>query len=173
MDEITIHSVLHKTAAGQAAIKLHDRSLPPKVRTLLIMVDGAKSLKDLSPLAPDPVALVEMANSLLSAGLVEVDKTRSIKPAAPVSAPAPLQAAAAPAAAGAPMPPRDLKSTAMKASRALQDLLGPSADPLCLQIERCKTMDELVARIYAIQPVVASMRSPQKAEAFVQAALAP
>jgi hypothetical protein len=58
-----------------------------------------------------------------------------------------------------------------KASRALENLLGPSSDVLCLQIEKCKSMAELVAKVQDLRAVVATLRSPKKADEFIAAAL--
>ena len=42
--------VFHKTALGQLEIGNSSRSLAPKIRRALILVDGAKSVADLAPM---------------------------------------------------------------------------------------------------------------------------
>jgi hypothetical protein len=168
--ELNITDVLRKTDAGLAAIKLSDRSLPQSARTLLIMSDGTKSLQDLSRFTPNPSQVIESAQILLDHGLVVVAATAAVKPPVTI-APAKVQPVIAPTA---PSPlvnsgAVDLKTTIRRATRALQDLLGPSADPLCMSIEKCKTVEELTTKVLALEPVVASMRSPQKAKEFIHA----
>jgi hypothetical protein len=65
----------------------------------------------------------------------------------------------------------DLKTTIRNATRALENLLGPTSEGLCLQIEKCKSMPELTAKINDLRGVVAQVRSAQKADEFVAAAL--
>ena len=54
MTDLDTHSVLRKTEAGVNAIKLRDRSLTPKSRMLLIVVDGHKSVGELTKARPGP-----------------------------------------------------------------------------------------------------------------------
>jgi hypothetical protein len=170
--ELNITDVLRKTDAGLAAIKHIDRSLPQSARTLLIMSDGTKSLQDLSRFTPNPSQVIESAQILLDHGLVVVAAATAAAVKPPVTiAPAKVQPVIAPTA---PSPlvnsgAIDLKTTIRKATRALQDMLGPSADPLCISIEKCKTVAELTTKVLALESVVASMRSPQKAKEFINA----
>ena len=73
--------------------------------------------------------------------------------------------------AAAAAQPQDLRSSTRRATKALEDLLGPACEPLALQLEKCKSMAELQAKILELRTVVASMRSEKKAEEFVAAAL--
>ncbi len=167
MAEISLTSILRKTEAGLVAIKQNDRSFPMKARSLLIMVDGVKTLQDLSRFSPDPNSAIDSANVLINAGFVDLVMTtptlsQSAKPLAQITAqPQSSQGTA----------PVDLKTSIRKVTRALQDMMGPSADNLCMQVEKCKNIQELTAKIYQLEPVVASMRSAQKAKEFVAAVL--
>lgn len=178
MSELTLASVLRKTEAGIVAFKSHDRNLTLQTRSLLIMVDGTKSLQDLARFSPSPDAVLVAATYLLDNQLVTISAlaVQAVsKPAVPGNA---LSSAAAPtpapAASLSPKPAEpagDLKTSIRKASRALEDLLGPSSEPLCLKIEKCKSMDEFATVVQSIRPVVASMRSESKAVEFVNRAL--
>ncbi|MNV90296.1 hypothetical protein D3C71_1846700 [compost metagenome] len=74
-------------------------------------------------------------------------------------------------AAASPAPPQDLRSSTRRATRALEDLLGPACEPLALQLEKCKSPAELEAKVLELRAIVASMRSEKKADEFVAAAL--
>lgn len=64
-----------------------------------------------------------------------------------------------------------LKVATQRATRLLENLLGPTCEPLCLQLEKCKSLDQFTAKVQDFRRVVASIRSEQKADEFVTAAL--
>jgi len=159
-------TVLKKTDQGIEAIKHRDRALAPRERTTLILVDGSKRLQDLAQACGSLDEALRIGQALVDLGLASVVSGG----AAP---PSPTTAASgdAPAAATAAAPPQDLRSSTRRATKALEDLLGPACEPLALQLEKCKSMAELQAKILELRTVVASMRSEKKAEEFVTAAL--
>ena len=53
MNDLDLASVLRKTAAGIDAIKLRERAVTPKMRMLLIMVDGVKTGAEVLKLVPN------------------------------------------------------------------------------------------------------------------------
>ena len=160
------HTVLKKTDQGIEAIKHRDRALAPRERTTLILVDGSKRLQDLAQACGSLDEALRIGQALVDLGLASVVSGGA-------AAPSPTAAAAgdAPAAAAAAAQPQDLRSSTRRATKALEDLLGPACEPLALQLEKCKSMAELQAKILELRAVVASMRSEKKAEEFVAAAL--
>lgn len=159
------HTVLKKTDQGIEAIKHRDRALAPRERTTLILVDGSKRLQDLAQACGSLDEALRIGQALVDLGLASVVSGGA-------AAPSPTAAAGdAPAAATAAAPPQDLRSSTRRATKALEDLLGPACEPLALQLEKCKSMAELQAKILELRAVVASMRSEKKAEEFVAAAL--
>lgn len=161
------HTVLKKTDQGIEAIKHRDRALAPRERTTLILVDGSKRLQDLAQACGSLDEALRIGQALVDLGLASVVSGGA-------AAPSPTAAAAAgdaPAAAAAAAQPQDLRSSTRRATKALEDLLGPACEPLALQLEKCKSMAELQAKILELRTVVASMRSEKKAEEFVAAAL--
>lgn len=161
------HTVLKKTDEGIEAIKHRDRALAPRERTTLILVDGSKRLQDLAQACGSLDEALRIGQALVDLGLASVVSGGA-------AAPSPTAAAAAgdaPAAAAAAAQPQDLRSSTRRATKALEDLLGPACEPLALQLEKCKSMAELQAKILELRTVVASMRSEKKAEDFVAAAL--
>ena len=160
------HTVLKKTDQGIEAIKHRDRALAPRERTTLILVDGSKRLQDLAQACGSLDEALRIGQALVDLGLALVVSGGAAPPS-----PATAAASDAPAAATAAAPPQDLRSSTRRATKALEDLLGPACEPLALQLEKCKSMAELQAKILELRAVVASMRSEKKAEEFVAAAL--
>lgn len=158
-----------KRSRASNAIKVRDRALAPKSRMLLILVDGTKTVSTLIKSLTDPDEGRQVLGELLDAGYVEV-----------MQAP---QAAAAPAAGantgrhcgvrhGArPLVRKRPPDAIRRATRLLENLLGPGSEPFCLQLEKCKSIDQFTARVLDIRRVVAGMRSQARADEFVAAAL--
>ncbi len=181
-------SVLKKTDAGLIAIKERDRSLVPRARTLLILVDGSKTAAQLAAMNTDAVQGTELLGQLFQAGFVALSgepttqaARRSVAPLAPAAAPsastAPSSAAPATSTAVAAAPPsqprpaRDMKTSVRSATRFLEGWLGPQSESFCLQLERCKTPAEFEAKVLEIKLLLASARSAKKAGEFSEAAL--
>lgn len=162
------HTVLKKTDQGIEAIKHRDRALAPRERTILILVDGSKRLQDLAQACGSLDEALRIGQALVDLGLASVVSGGAAPPSPTTAAAA---AGDAPAAATAAAPPQDLRSSTRRATKALEDLLGPACEPLALQLEKCKSMAELQTKILELRTVVASMRSEKKAEEFVAAAL--
>ncbi|MDZ7861900.1 hypothetical protein [Acidovorax sp.] len=160
-------TVLKKTDQGIEAIKHRDRALAPRERTILILVDGSKRLQDLAQACGSLDEALRIGQALVDLGTGIGGKPGGAAPPSPTTA----AASDAPAAATAAAPPQDLRSSTRRATKALEDLLGPACEPLALQLEKCKSMAELQAKILELRTVVASMRSEKKAEEFVATAL--
>lgn len=158
------HTVLKKTDQGIEAIKHRDRALPPRERTTLILVDGSKRLQDLAQACGSLDEALRIGQALVDLGLASVVSGA-------VAPPSPTHATTGNAPATAAAPVQDLRTSARRATKVLEDLLGPACEPLALQLEKCKSVAELEAKIQELRPVVASMRSEKKAEEFVAAAL--
>jgi hypothetical protein len=158
------HTVLKKTDQGIEAIKHRDRALPPRERTTLILVDGSKRLQDLAQACGSLDEALRIGQALVDLGLASVVSGA-------VAPPSPTHATTGNTPATAAPPVQDLRISARRATKVLEDLLGPACEPLALQLEKCKSVAELEAKIQELRPVVASMRSEKKAEEFVAAAL--
>lgn len=154
--------VVKKTEAGVKAIQTRDKALPPRQRTMLIMVDGVKPLQAYAQVSASLQEAMDILEALRSAGLIELVTppvlSNMVQPAAVPSRPAPA-------------PTMDIQADIRRATRVLEDLLGPACLPLALQLEKCKTKDELIAKIQEVRKAVAGMRSEKKADEFVVSAL--
>ena len=124
--------ILTKTAAGSNEIKSRARQLPPRLRGLLIMVDGARSVAQLRQAAAQLGAAADAVEALLQMGLVQ-----------------------SPEPAEAPAPSAEPRKAATEAERfrAAQkfmndtavDALGLRAFFFTLKLERCSSCDDLRA----------------------------
>lgn len=160
MNDLDLDTVLRKTPAGTEAIKTRDRALTPKMRMLLIMVDGSKTGAELLKAIASADDALQLLNELVVGGYAE--KTAITKPTVvPVAAQPPSAA-----------PDETLKISIRRATRLLEDMLGPNAVDLCLQLERCTSHAQLTAKITELARIVAAMRSERKAAEFLLAATA-
>jgi len=167
MTDLALTYLLRKTESGVNAIKVRDRAMGQKHRMLLILVDGAKPVGALVKSLANPDEARQVLGELLDSGYVEIVNA---PPPPPPQAPASVPSAAAEKVSGA-LTEAALPDAIRRATRLLENLLGPGSEPLCLQLEKCKSIDQFTARILEIRRVVAGMRSETKAAEFVAAAL--
>jgi hypothetical protein len=156
-NDVNPTDIAKKTEAGVKAIQTRDKALSARQRTLLIMVDGVKPLQALSQVCANLQEAMDLLDSLHAFGFIEF-----IAPPTPTAVVRPT---------AVPLAPVDIRPDIRRATRALEDLLGPACEPLALQLEKCKTKEELIAKIQTIRQVVAGMRSEKKADEFVATAL--
>lgn len=151
--------VYHKSAKGSEAIATRQHGLSPKLRSILILIDGKRGFDELAKLSSALGDTEQLLGQLLEQGFVE-----------PVAAPA------APAAPGAPGPGKSRATPAARgpslidaqryASRRLFDLLGPSSEPACLRIEAARNAQDLLSAIKLAEIMVNDVRSGKVAAEF-------
>lgn len=146
---------LRKTPAGQAEVTSKAHALPQRARSLLIMIDGKRTLDDLRAMLGPQVD--EAVKLLIDQGLVEGSVAAAPPAPTSVSAPVPLAA-----------PAVDVVTLRREAARAVTDALGPMADALAMRIERTKTAEELQAALRLAAQALADAAPRAKAEAFRQ-----
>jgi hypothetical protein len=131
-----------KTSAGTEEVKARSRQLPQRLRTMLIMVDGMRTVAQLREAAATLAVPGDFLATLLEQGLIEARLSRSAARAAAKAA------AAEPATA--PMP-AEVELTEPERFRAAQkfmndsvvDALGLRAFFFTLKIEKASTCDDL------------------------------
>jgi hypothetical protein len=159
-------SVYRKSTEGAAALARRDPSLTPRLRSLLILVDGKRSTEELVRMAPTGTETEALLAHLESAGMLER--------AFATTEPAPLrEIAQTPAPAeGSPAPIQTrtvpLAQAQRAAARRLTDLLGPEAETLCLRIESARTAQDLAALLQRAEAMVRSARGADAATAFTR-----
>lgn len=147
-------SIFRKSAKGATEIETRAHRLVPRLRAMLILVDGKRSDIELAQLMAPHAA--DTLAALLEQGFVEpVDVPTSAVAAASPGTPAP-------AAALAP----SFDTTRRVVVRALNDAIGPAAETLALRMERTHNLDELRALLPLAVQAVGNMRGRSAAEAF-------
>lgn len=122
--------VYHKSAKGTEAIATRQHGLTPKLRSMLILIDGKRGFEELGKLSHLLGDTEQLLGRLLDQGFIEPSAT----PAS--SAPAPLAAAQA-------HHPVSLTEAQRFAVRRLTDIMGPNAEELCLRIEAARNVHDL------------------------------
>lgn len=150
-------TIYRKTAKGQAEIETRAHRLPPRLRGALIMVDGQRSIDDLTKLVPgDAEATLQQ---LLVDGFIDVFAVLADRPPAPAPAPTP---APAPAKSGG-----SIETTKRDAVRYLNDKLGPAGEGVAIKIERAKSMAELQPLLAQAAQVLHSFGGSSTSEPFI------
>jgi hypothetical protein len=149
--------VYRKSAKGTEAIATRQHGLGPKLRSLLILVDGKRGFDELARLAQVLGDTEELLGQLLDQGCIEpaAELVTTLATAA-ASAPAPLADAA----------PIKLIDAQRFVSRRLTDLLGPNAEELCLRIEAARNLKDFQAAVGRAEGMLRQYKSAQTAAEF-------
>lgn len=148
--------IYRKTAKGSEEISTRRNGLSPRLRNVLLLADGRRTLGELRQLVPQ---CEEALAVLAEQGFVET--------AAAAPAPAPARSST-PARAPAPAPAADLPALQREMVRSLTDLAGPAAEPLALRIERTRSLQELAALVEPGGHLVAQLRGREAAAGWVR-----
>ncbi len=124
-------AILSKTELGRNAIAQRLPELPPRLRPLLIMVDGKRTLAELEKIA-EAVGGMASIDVLVDLGMVEADAG-----SAPPSGVAEAPAVVAPSAAPAGGPVLSLAEAREQLADYFEAQLGPSAQMLAIQLRAC------------------------------------
>lgn len=161
--------IYSKTESGLNAIKDRSSGLTPRQRAVLIMCDAKR---DSEEVLKNTAGLGVTGNDLQI--LVSMHMLVDISPAAVPPTAAPVGSIGASTAAKLPpqtsrsVSPEELKILIRRATKELENLLGPSCEPISLKLEKSKTYDEYAIKIHDIRRVLSSIRSEKVAEEFVQ-----
>lgn len=153
-------AIYHKTAKGAEAISNRQSGLAPRLRSLLIMVDGKRSYAELAVIATalgDPERLGELESEGLMEPLAAEEKTL----------PAPLAPDTSGEAAPAVHRAANLAQARLFTSHLLEHMLGPMAEPMCIKIEETRNLADFVAVVKRAREIVREARGIAEAEHFV------
>ncbi len=162
-----IKAVWRKTPKGQDAIARRAGGLSPRLRSVLIMVDGKRPTADFDQLAAGLGSPEALLSQLASGGFIE-----AVLPGWSGPLPqAPTFSALTRSNPGPATEPLGLSLTDTKrfAVRQLTDLMGPTAEPLCLRIESAKTAGDLVEHLRRARVVLRDARGELAAQRFENA----
>ena len=153
-------TLYRKTAKGQTEIETRVLRLMPRLRTVLILVDGRRSDNELAKLIPGDA--VESFQALLRDGFIEV---LSVIEERSAQRPPPPHDPTEPGAL-AQLNPRALERHRRDAVRALTDQVGPMAEAVAMRIEKCHEWSELVPALALAQQIIANTRGKEAAAEF-------
>ncbi len=158
--------IFRKTAKGLSEIETRAHRLTPRVRSLLILVDGKRDAEDLRTLVPQQAD--EMLATLLQQEFIEAvgETVRGSPPAAAPLAAGPKSDADSGVPTAPPAPPVNIDGVRRSLVRLLNDELGPAAESLAMRIERTRTADELRPLMAQAVGLVGSARGRAAGEAF-------
>lgn len=155
--------IYRKTAKGLAEIETRVYKLAPRLRSVLIMVDGKRSDDELAQVLPQAG---EAVDSLAREGFIE----EFVRVGTAASAPAPAPAAAAAAAAERTIirPPQpSFEAMRRDLLRAFNDRLGPAGEGMAMRLEKARNETEFRALLPAAVQLVSTLQGREAAEAFV------
>ena len=162
MMEMSTQDVFQKTGKGADELRTRRHGLSPRLRQLLILVDGKRDFTELSRVLPG-AELAEHLAQLERGGFV----SRPFDPHEP-EADAGFVATPEPA----PPPPRpvqeDLRALRARVTRALLDTIGPNGDDFAIRIERARSVDELRSLLPAVLSVVEACGGRAGVDGFLQ-----
>lgn len=155
--------IYHKSAKGAEAIATRQHGLSPKLRSMLIMIDGKRGVDDLrlSQILGDTEQLL---GQLLDQGFIEPFALVAPAPAA-TSAPAPLAAASGKQSGS-------LLDAQRFVVRRLTDILGPNAEELCLRIEAARNLHDFQTAVARAEGMLRQYVSSHTAAEFMAEAQA-
>lgn len=154
-------AIYHKTPKGVESIANRQSGLAPRLRSLLIMIDGKRSFADLTALTGDCQALLEQ---LAQDGLIEPAGGAAPVAATPASVWPDSQAATT---APAPLAAVSLPEAKRCATRLLVDMLGPTSEVLCMKIESAGNLADFVAAVKRAREIVRDVKGAGAAERFI------
>ena len=168
--------IFRKTAKGLAEVESRAHRLAPRLRGMLILVDGKRDSDDLNRLVAQDA--IDTLAALAEQGLIEaVGETLAVAEPAAAYGPLAVSASAstpalAPAPAPTPVPApahpstRELVALRRQVARALKEELGASARPLVKRIEGVRSAEELKPLLSQSVKLVLAARGKTAADAF-------
>lgn len=151
--------VVVKTAEGVAELKQRSRKLPPRLRTMLIMIDGSLTVAQLKQAAAGLGAPEGFIDALRAQGLIALRHA--------VQTPG-VDAAVAPAVPEA----ERFRAAQRFMNDTVVDALGFRAFLFTLKLEKCFTLPELVALLGDYEKAIAKGNGPEAAAVLASRARA-
>jgi hypothetical protein len=143
------HTVFVKTDAGREALAQRAPGLLPRLRSLLIMVDGQRpALAFDAACGGAEGAALPLLEQLLAQGWIQAPPAA----ASAVSEPSP----SIPQSDSAPWPLPDAKR---RVARYLNDQLGPMGEAIALKVEACRQEADLRALVPRIREALLNYRN--------------
>lgn len=168
------NTLLVKTELGRHALAQRVPELGPRLRSMLIMVDGKRSLSELDKLGAGLGGGNALLEQLLAhAWVAERDMAAPFQASVPyvdsqVSlSTSPLEDAADPTASPVSNALSVAKARSLVA-RFVNDALGPMGEQAAIRVESCRTMAELQATLPRVREHLKSLRGQAAVQRFEQ-----
>ena len=175
------NTLLVKTDKGRDAMARRAPELGPRLRSMLILVDGKRNVAELDKLGAGLGGGAALLEQLLEHGWIaphdpngqpfQSTAPLADSPPAPVAAPAlstasSSTAAAAPAATVSPtLPFLDARRLVV---RFINDVAGPMGELTAIKVESCKTAPELQAQLPRVREALQNYRGAATVQRFDQ-----
>lgn len=147
-------TIYRKTTKGVDEIATRANRLVPRLRTALIVVDGARDDAELRKLIALNAA--ETLAELLSLGYIEqvsvVEAPKPAKASAPAVAPAASE--------------KSFATFRAEAVRAFNDLTGPAGEALAMKMEKAASREDLAPLLQMAYQIIGNSRGNQAATEF-------
>lgn len=154
-----------KTEQGREALTSRPPGLGPRLRSLLIMVDGKRPVAEFDKLSGGEGSAAPLLEQLVAAGWIEpVPMASAVEPATPTAA-APVPPSVPEAAA---LPTLPFSEARRMMVRFLNDQLGPMGEPLAMRVEACKTPVDLLTVLPRIRDGLANLKGAGTLQRFEQ-----
>lgn len=168
--------VYAKTPRGIAEISLRSAQLPMTARRVLIMIDGKRTIDDLSVLGKQ-MDIENAVTSLESGGLIQRLAYQSAIDVPTINGrdtEAGLSTALGGPSTSSGLDERDanpmtLEEVKRRAVRGLHDRLGPEADTLAMRIESCRTIEEFRYRVREAERLITTALGASAAQEYLKA----
>jgi hypothetical protein len=163
------NTLLAKTEKGRDAMARRVPELLPRLRSLLILVDGKRSLAELEKLGDGLGGGAVLLEQLMAHGWVaERDLSAPFQESVPYvdSQPFPVASATPPVAAGSAVPSLPFPDARRLVARFINDSVGPMGEPTAIRVEACKTPAELRALLPRIRDALQNYRGSSTVQRF-------
>ena len=169
MDGTIVYS---KTPRGIAEISLRQAQLPMTARRVLIMIDGKRTVEELSILGKQGEIESAIA-SLESGGLIQRVAYQSAIDVPTINgrdSDAGFSSAfGGPSTSGGESDPITLEEVKRRAIRGLNDRLGLDADSLAARIDACRTIEEFRSCVREAERLIANALGAAAAQDYLKA----
>lgn len=152
-------NIYRKTSKGVDEIATRAHRLSPRLRTALILVDGARDDAQLRSLIAQNAA--ETLQELVSEGYIEVAGVSE-----EVRKPDKPERAAASPAAPALSDSKAFAAYRAEAVRAFNDLAGPAGEALAIKMEKAGSREQLAPLLGVAHQIITNARGVQAANEF-------
>jgi hypothetical protein len=171
MDGTLVYS---KTPRGIAEISLRSAQLSMTTRRVLIMIDGKRTVDDLSMLVK-PGEIAGVIATLEGSGLIQRVSHQGALDVPTINGreiESALSASAGPNTSGElderDATPITLEEVKRRAVRGLNDRLGPEAETLAIRLENCRTIEEFRNHVREAERFISMALGPAAAQDYLK-----